>query len=229
MTLQSEIAQATQGRPVRIVSITTITQARMYKRLPGAIAGETSIAGLDPINPFWSRRVVKVAQRNGLVGADYAKAVLAQREREVGSRKSEVGAAHPTSDLRPPTFQPGPLWRGMGAHVDRHFVRHIETGQRYLKFLPTTDQAGREQIVRLKYFYADTLATTPEEISAQWIQRWLVPQRQPKTQLTRRPIRWKCITVDNVAEITIARVTYSFIDAKSWQPKEKPPKKKRAA
>lgn len=207
-SLQAEIARATQGKPVRIVSLTTITQARMRKYLADGFLGEKEL------NPFWERGAVKVALRVGMVGVDYAKAVVAQRRREQGSVVRDQTSPSP---LTPSPFRPGPLWRGKGVHVDRHFVKHVVTGTRYLKFLPTIDDAGRPQISRLKYFYADTFgAEHSEEIPEREIQRWLVAERQPKTQSTRRPVRWRCITTSNVIEIKIAGQHYTFTDAAGW-------------
>src|SRR6185503_20629759 len=79
------LAKVLRGQPVRIVSLTTITRARMYKRRPGGPAGVGRSAEQDaprPVNPLYDRGVVKIAQRQGLIAADYARAVIAQRKRE---------------------------------------------------------------------------------------------------------------------------------------------------
>ncbi len=194
--------EATKGQACRVVSLTTITVARMYKRPPGSLPGEAAIAGRcdtcqdnRPINPFWSRGVLK------------------------GEGRGEGFS-----------FRPTPLWNGYGVHVDQHFVRHIETGVRYLKFLPTLDAQGSERIVRRKYFYRDTFGPQAEEISnVASVERWLVPSRQPKTQQTRRPVRWKCITVENVVELSIARQVFSFVDAAAWAQADRAAQLKRAA
>lgn len=154
-------------------------------------------------NPFHERGVVKYEGRNGFIGADYARAVEAQRAREgktvFRTRGQMIGAPLP--------FKPRTLWEGMGEHVpnNRHLVRHVATGDLYLVFFPKQDAVGEVQAIWTRYEALDTCETLP----AEQVTPHLVKDRRggrlegSKRQKTGKPIAWRLILLEHILRMKV--------------------------
>lgn len=135
-------------------------------------------------NPFLGKRVLRMAERHGIVGASYENAVGNQRARE----------GHEVA------FKAESLWNGAGEHVDgsQALVRHTGTGKLYLVFYPHREDSVMQ----------DAWTVDGEEVQGDALKPYLPTPSGSKRQETEREIQWRTIALENVAQIQIGGETY---------------------
>ena len=165
-------------RPARTQPATLVTRTEPRMRRTG--------------NPYLARGVVRIARRNGFLGADYARVINRQRAREAARRDAPATF---------PLLVAEQLWRGAGQHVPghRHLVRHTGTGAMYLVFYP-------QHTLQDRYEYADTGRGIPRSRIA----RWLYESRPASRAGTDKPIHWRTFALEHVLQITLGGATYDL-------------------
>jgi hypothetical protein len=135
-------------------------------------------------NPFFGRRVRRMAERHCIIGASYENAVNNQRRRE----------GHPVE------FKAESLWNGAGEHVEgsRNLVRHKVTGNLYLVFYPHREGSVMQ----------DTWTVDGTEIDQSELAPYLPPVSGSKRQETEREIPWRTVALENVVRVTVRGETY---------------------
>lgn len=171
-TLIKRLAEC-RAQPVTIV---TRTEPRMRKR----------------DNPFLEAGVIRLAERNGFIGADYQSVVNRQRLREITptDRRGRVIE-----------FRADKLWNGAGRHVrgNRHLVEHIPTGRLYLVFYP-------QRTIRDAWQTAEGKPLDPAELKP-----WLIESSGSQRQETEKQIEWRLIGLDNLVSITMSGRQYVLV------------------
>jgi hypothetical protein len=138
-------------------------------------------------NPFLGKRVLRTANRHGILGASYEQAVNNQRVREEHPQGGE--------------FKAESLWNGAGEHVEgsRNLVRHKTSGKIYVVFYPHREGSVME----------DTWTVDGTEISQDALVPYLPPVSDgSKRQETERAVAWRTIAIDNVIQITVHGETF---------------------
>lgn len=139
-------------------------------------------------NPFLGKRVLRMAERHGIVGASYENAVDNQRVRE----------GHGV------VFKAESLWNGAGEHVEgsQALVRHRGTGKLYLVFYPHREDSVMQ----------DAWSVDGEEVASDILKPYLAPSTGSKRQETEREIQWRTIALENVAQIQMNGEIYVIAD-----------------
>lgn len=116
--------------------------------------------------------LIKISRRTGIIGADY----------------DNVKNKRLTSKGLPPE-NTAPLWGGKGEHVNKYFVKHTDSGEYYLKFLPGNFSRCR---------YIDK--KTGEEVDKATVEKY-TPNRSGG-------VAWNVISLDNIISLESGEIKY---------------------
>ncbi len=152
-----------------------------------AILTETIVRHRKTDCPY--TRIVRKCWRNGTINAIYENAVNRQRERE-GNAEEFVAES---------------LWKGKGQFVkgSKRIVEHIETGERYLAFMPKS--VDNSPVVNYDLWEADNKEVTKEDIEP-----YLPKSGGAEKQETDKVIFWRVIKLDSIKALKYAGETITF-------------------
>lgn len=129
-------------------------------------------------------KVVRLASRNGMIGASYENAVNNQRGRE----------SHPVQ------FKADSLWSGAGEHVgdSKCLVRHRASGKLYVAFYPSSSEPSDE-----------SWACDGNTVDKAEVLPYLVSTSGDSgRQETERKVEWRIVSLENIVQLTIHGQTY---------------------
>lgn len=142
---------------------------------------KTDVKLLAASKTKFPKGISKLATRNGIIGAKYENSV---------NNKLAANFEGDIQDL--PHFEAESLWKGKGKNIDNYLVGHVDTGKRYLKFLPKLDADGFN---RTESVYIDN--ATGQEISKEDFGEFL-PKQSPAPF---HGVKWQVVALENVISI----------------------------
>lgn len=185
---ETKLVELLANQPVQPVGLVTRTPARLRK-------GGRARAGQAPLPRCPYEDVYRLADRSGFIGADYARVVNRQRERE--SRPLDADG-----DVE--TFYAERLWDGAGRRHSRHLVEHRTTRALYLVFYPDSDGHGRPVVTQSRY---QLEGGTPLERAD--LLPWLIESAgQSQRQETAKTIHWRLIALSHLVRLRMRKREY---------------------
>ncbi len=139
-------------------------------------------------NPFIGR-VTRTAERSGMLGASYERAVNNRRDTEGHSEE----------------FRAESMWKGVGEHVSKALIRHKGTGKLYMVFYPSHNAEG-SVTVRESEWFVDGSPLSAEELAP------YLPARREGSgrQETERAVPWRVIALENVRALNVGGKRYEI-------------------
>lgn len=165
--MQSLIKLLDQFNGPRIITLTIRTEPELLKK--HRISKE--------LCPF-TKGITKITQRVGIIGASY--------KNVVNNWLGKLGAVG--------DFEPQALWNGNGEHVGNFLVRHKQTGQLYLAFMPLGKKPVKQVI---------TNNLNDSEIKKEDLEPYLSISK------SNRLIMWETIKIENIAQLKSGKIFYN--------------------
>lgn len=146
-------------------------------------------------NPYLGR-IARMAERHGMLGANYENAVNNQRERESVAREGTD-----REDIEPvQEFRAEGMWNGKGEHVNgsKCLLRHVDSRKLYMIFYPASGSVKE-----------DVWTCDGEEISVELLKAYLPPVRTDSgRQGTEKLVPWRVVGIENVVQVLLRGETY---------------------